>query len=135
MSEFRYRVWEAFGRSLREVRREQGMSQAELGAALTRFGPGGSQSAIAKMERGERLVSVDHLAALVWILGVEVDRLLPKVVSAEDRHGDVAALLSERDQLSAERVQWQGRWERLQKRLVALDAIPDQRLGLGPSGG
>ena len=118
--EFRYQVWREFGRSLREVREARGMTQAELGERLSRFSPGGSQSSIAKMERGERLIAVDHVAALVWLLEVDLERLVPKVVEHRADDGEVADLLMERDRLRDQR--WMGRQGAMRKRIKSIDA-------------
>ncbi|GAA4123613.1 hypothetical protein GCM10022415_28920 [Knoellia locipacati] len=134
MQSFKSQVWQSFGRSLREAREQRGMTQDEVARALLRFGSGGTQSSIAKMERGDRMVGIDHLAALAWILRVDADRLLPLVVDREDEDAHVAALMAEREHLAAQRRELQNRWEKVERQLLAVDSPPNRQVVLVPEG-
>ena len=55
---------------LPELRLNNGWSQTALAARMKAYGHKWVRSTIAKIERGERQVSVDELFALSWVLGV-----------------------------------------------------------------
>lgn len=62
------RLRDSFRRALAEARRAAGLTQAELAARL-----GTTQSAIARLERGEVVPSVTTLAKLADALGIEFE--------------------------------------------------------------
>lgn len=61
---------EVFRARLREVRRLRGWTQADLASALTRAGVDLGESAVVRMERGIRGVSLDEAIAIATVLGV-----------------------------------------------------------------
>ncbi|MGD8175149.1 helix-turn-helix domain-containing protein [Marinimicrobium sp. ARAG 43.8] len=61
------------GERLKIARIRQGMSQMDLVVALEEQGISLSQSAIGKLERGERNLYVHQLVALVRVLNVSLD--------------------------------------------------------------
>lgn len=66
-----------FGRRLKELRERSGVSQRELAAAI-----GVDQSAVHRMEAGERKIEVGEMIAACEHLGVSVDELLRPQASA-----------------------------------------------------
>ena len=134
MKDFRHDVWTAFGELLREVRTQRGLTQNALADDLLPFWPGSSQSALAKMERGERHVGIDHFVALVWLLRVPPDRLLPSLIEPDDAAGNVAVLREELDRLADERDRLQEQYDRLQYRILSLDLEDQQPTVVLPEG-
>jgi 8-oxo-dGTP pyrophosphatase MutT (NUDIX family)/transcriptional regulator with XRE-family HTH domain len=61
---------EVFRVRLREVRRLRGWTQADLASALARAGVDLGESAVVRMERGIRGVSLDEAIAIATVLGV-----------------------------------------------------------------
>lgn len=136
MNDFRHRAWEAFGASLSEVRKQRGLTQEELADRLKVFWPGSSQSALAKMERGERMIGVDHVAALTWILGVEAERLVPHVTDRHPETVDLFALNARRGELLQQRRAWEQEWEKLERELSsASPKVPKRFLFIEVGGG
>jgi transcriptional regulator with XRE-family HTH domain len=72
--EFRRR----FGRRLKVLRVERGLSQEQLGQAA-----GMHRTFIGLLERGERGVNVDRLPDLARALGVEEHELIPRRPAAD----------------------------------------------------
>jgi transcriptional regulator with XRE-family HTH domain len=64
---------EIFGLRVRELRKERGMSQVELAAKVHI-----DRSYIGFLERGERNPSLDMIAKIAIVLGVDPDELLKK---------------------------------------------------------
>jgi transcriptional regulator with XRE-family HTH domain len=71
---------QAIGQRIRELRRRQGMSQAELAAEL-----GINQSAVSDYETGQARIHAAMLAGLARILQVSADEVLG-LSPARDRH-------------------------------------------------
>lgn len=69
-------IAEAFGRSIRKARDAYGWSQPKLAEALAAQGIRMNPSQIAKIELGQRAVSVEELLALAEALQVSPARLL-----------------------------------------------------------
>lgn len=65
-----------FGRRLREARKAAGMTQAQLAGAITATGQRMHPSAIAKIESGERPVSLFEAVHFAWHLSVTLDELV-----------------------------------------------------------
>ena len=61
---------EIFQRRLHQARRAQGVSQRDLVARLSNVGQSMNQAAIARIERGERKVSIDEAFAIAVALDV-----------------------------------------------------------------
>lgn len=61
------------GERLRIARQRKGMRQIDISIALEEHGIAMNQSAIGKIERGERNIYVHELAALVEILDVSIE--------------------------------------------------------------
>ena len=70
-------VRRSFGQRVRQLRRQRGWSQEHL--ALT---SGLDRSYMGGVERGQRNVSLDNIAALALALGVEVRALFPSADKA-----------------------------------------------------
>lgn len=66
-----------FGSRLKELREASGVSQRELGSAIEL-----DQSAVHRMEAGERKIEVGEMIAACEYLGVPVDELLQPQTSA-----------------------------------------------------
>jgi transcriptional regulator with XRE-family HTH domain len=64
------------GARLRLARRRRHLHQVDLAAALGEYGLNFSQSAVGKVERGERNLSIHELAAFVDILAVPAEWVL-----------------------------------------------------------
>ncbi len=62
---------EAIGHNIRRLRREAGLSQAELAEMVDR-----DASTITNIERGKRMIGVDLLCTLAAVFTVSVDTLL-----------------------------------------------------------
>jgi len=62
-----------YGERIRIARQRKNMRQIDLSTALEEYGIEINQSAIGKIERGERNLNVQELAAIAEILGVSVE--------------------------------------------------------------
>lgn len=62
-----------FGKNIRLIREEQGMTQDQLSAKLQLLGCDITRSALAKMEVGQRHIYPDEILALKEILNVSFD--------------------------------------------------------------
>jgi len=71
---------ETIGDLVRDVRREAGLSQAQLAAAL-----GTTQSAVSRWERGHDTPRADTLAAILRACGYEADMVLRPRDTGVDR--------------------------------------------------
>lgn len=63
-------------RRLTEVRKRRGLSQADLSGRLSDVGVTVHPTAVAKIERGTRAVTIDEVLALAYVLGVSPTNLL-----------------------------------------------------------
>lgn len=68
-------VFGRFGRRLREIRRQQGVSQEKL-AALA----GLHRTYVSSVERGQRNISLLNIEKLATALGVRMSTLMPAVL-------------------------------------------------------
>ncbi len=66
----------AFGKRLRRLRMEKGLTQERLAARLQLLGCDITRSALAKMEAGQRYVYLDELTALHKALNVSWETLM-----------------------------------------------------------
>lgn len=66
-----------FGRNLRQLRMERGLTQEQVAARLQLAGCDLTRSALAKIEAGQRHVYPDELYALRNALDVSYEELLP----------------------------------------------------------
>lgn len=66
-----------FGRNLRQLRMERGLTQEQVTARLQLAGCDLTRSALAKIEAGQRHVYSDELYALRNALDVSYEELLP----------------------------------------------------------
>lgn len=66
----------AFGKCLRQIRMEKGLTQDHLAAKLQLLGCDLTRSALAKIEAGQRHVYLDELTALHEAMGVSWEALL-----------------------------------------------------------
>lgn len=64
------------GRNIRAIRTERGDSQDSFARGLRLAGLNWSRSTLAKLERGERGVGIEHLTIIAIVLGVPATRLL-----------------------------------------------------------
>ena len=62
-----------YGERIRIARQRKNMRQIDLSTALEEYGIEINQSAIGKIERGERNINVQELAAIAEILEVSVE--------------------------------------------------------------
>lgn len=68
---------EAIGRHLKALRKRQGMTAAQLAAAMTDAGTPWKRSTVTKLETGRRqAVTIDEAVALVQVLDVTMAELL-----------------------------------------------------------
>jgi transcriptional regulator with XRE-family HTH domain len=65
-----------FGRRLSYLRQQAGLTQRQLAGLMTRAGHKLGQSAIAKTEAGERVVSVGEAAQFARVLGIDLTQLI-----------------------------------------------------------
>ena len=78
---------EVFRARLREVRRLKGWTQADLASALAAAGMNLGESAITRMERGTRGLSLDEAVAIAAVLGVSP---LHMIVPLDDDSAQIA---------------------------------------------
>lgn len=69
----------AFGKKLREIRQEKGISQEDLAERA-----GLHRTYISSVERGERNVTLTTILKIAKAMGVEMAALLPKIEGKKD---------------------------------------------------
>ena len=77
-----------FGRRLRSIRQQAGMTQRQLAEGMTLVGHRMVPSAISKIESGDRPISLSEAACLAGLLGVTVAALAGDAPAAD---GDLIA--------------------------------------------
>lgn len=71
-----YEADQRFGAHLRDLRKRQQLSQAQLAARLQLAGVDLTRSALAKLEAGQRHFYLEEILALQTVLGISFDELL-----------------------------------------------------------
>jgi transcriptional regulator with XRE-family HTH domain len=124
-----------FARRLAALRKATGLTQQQLAAAMAAGGSTMHRSAIAKIEAGDRAVSVGEAVQLAGVLGVDVAELVTeRALDARTRAQlEVRALQREAGERHAEleeaRIMYEAARDRLggaQRRLAGLSGKDDQ---------
>ncbi|WP_162819226.1 helix-turn-helix domain-containing protein [Leifsonia aquatica] len=79
-------VEQAFGRAVKAARNERGMSQRSLAEYLGRRGGRLDQSAIARIESGERAIRLDEAASLSEALDIDLEPIMWQFADPETIH-------------------------------------------------
>jgi transcriptional regulator with XRE-family HTH domain len=85
---------------LRAARESAGLTQRQLAASMTTAGYGMHQTTIAKIEAGERPVTVGESAALARVLGVDHAGLITNPGASWNRRAELPGALAERVRLT-----------------------------------
>jgi transcriptional regulator with XRE-family HTH domain len=114
---------------VREERRRQGLTAAQLAAQMTKAGVAWNRQKVTKLENGHRpFITVDELFALAKALGVALTALLPPPPGVEERAWQLAEGMKQLEaQARQQLADVERRWEEFYRELK-LEKRQEERL-------